>query len=513
MKRREFVRSAFLAAAAYPALKFVPAWARSGPIADISAMTADGREVMLRGAEVQELARTLKGQLLLRGDAGYDEARLLLNPSFNKYPALVVQPTDVSDIQKAVSFARQHELLLAVKCGGHSFSGHSSCERGMQIDLESFRGVTLDAAAKKVSVKGGTLLGQVDRESMAQGLVTPLGTVSHTGVGGLTLGGGFGRVARRYGMAIDNLSAMDIVTADGQLRHTSPSENADLFWGLRGGSGNFGVVTNFDFKLHPMQRQVIAGKLTFPFEKMRDVLTMYADYAPAAPDDLYVDPIILLPPGGAPGVAQLDVCYSGPAQNAERALAPIRKVGTPMGDTIKAIDYVELQRSGDWADARMLGTYIKGGFISAVPDELITALVQGMKGDPRRTTALFFQHCGGACSRVPEDATAFAHRYALANMMIMSGWQHGTEDPADHIAATRRHWSMLEKFTRGFYVNDMPREATANDINANYRGNYQKLVAVKTKYDPSNLFRLNANVQPKGRSARQQRSRGTQQDA
>ncbi len=494
MKRREFVHSALLAAAVLPTLKFVPALARSGPTSDIPAVTADGSAITLRSAEIRELAQALKGHLLLRGDAGYDEARLLLNPSFDKYPALVVQPTDVTDVQKAVSFAREHNLLLAVKCGGHSFSGLSSCDRGMQIDLKEFRGVTIDAAGRRASVKGGCLLGMVDRESMAQGLVTPLGTVSHTGVGGLTLGGGFGRIARRYGMAIDNLESMDVVTADGQLRHASLRENPDLFWGLRGGSGNFGVVTNFQFNLHPMQRQVIAGKLTFPIEKARDLLSMYADYAPAAPDEVYFDPMIALPPGGAPGVAQLDVCYSGPEKDAERVLAPLRKVG-PVGDTIKAVDYFELQRSGDWADARMLGTYIKGGFISAMPGELISALVEGLEGDPRRTTAVFFQHCGGACGRVAEDATAFPSRYAIANMMTMSGWRHG-DDPADHIAATRRYWSTLEKFTRGFYVNDMPREATASDINANYRGNYRRLAMLKTKYDPTNLFRLNANVQP-----------------
>lgn len=495
MKRREFVSSAILAAAALPMMRFVPALARSGPVSDISAVTVDGRAVTLSGAEVRELAEALQGQLLLRGDAGYDEARLLLNPSFDKYPALVVQPTEAADIQNAVNFAREHNLLLAVKCGGHSHSGQSSCERGMQIDLKNFRGATVDAAAKRVSVKGGSLLGLVDRESMAQGMVTPLGTVSHTGVGGLTLGGGFGRVARRFGMAIDNLSSMDVVTADGQLRHASPRENPDLFWGLRGGSGNFGVVTNFEFKLHPMQRQVIAGKLTFPFEKARDVLSVFADYGPTAADELYFDPTLVLPPGGAPGLAQLEVCYSGPQKDAESALAPLRKLGAPISDTIKAMDYVDVQRSGDWSDARMLGTYIKGGFIAAMPEDLITALIDELKGDPRRTTAVFFQHCGGACGRVPEDATAFANRYAMANMITLAGWRHG-DDPSDHIEAARRYWSKLDKFTRGFYVNDMPREATARDINANYRGNYKKLAALKAKYDPSNLFRLNANVQP-----------------
>jgi FAD/FMN-containing dehydrogenase len=496
MKRREFVSSALVAVGSASAFKFTSVLARSGPVADIDAVTADGRQITLRSKEVLDLAKQLHGDLLLAGDAGYDQARYLLNPSFDKHPALVVQPVDVPDVQTAVKFARQHNLLLAVKCGGHSHSGQSTCERGMQIDLKNFRGVQMDAAARRVSAKGGSLLGQVDRETMAQGLVTPLGTVSHTGVGGLTLGGGFGRVARRFGMAIDNLTSMDVVTADGKLLHASKSENPELFWGLRGGSGNFGVVTNFEFQLHPMQRQVIAGKLTFPFDKTRDVLALYADYAPAAPDDLYFDPIVVLPPGGAPGAAQIEVCYSGPAKDADRVLAPLRKIGTPISDSIKAMEYVDVQHSGDTSDPRAMATYLKGGFISTMPGDLISALVDGFQGDPRRVTALFFQHCGGACSRVPEDATAFAHRYALSNMMIMSGWSHGATDSADHIEAIRRHWSKLEKYTRGFYVNDMPREATAKDINANYRGNYTRLVALKTRYDPTNLFRLNANVQP-----------------
>jgi FAD/FMN-containing dehydrogenase len=497
MKRREFVSSALVATGSLSAFKFTEVLARSGPLPNIEAVTSDGRQITLLSSEVLDLAKQLHGQLLLAGDAGYEQARQLLNPSFDKHPALIVQPVDVSDIQTAVKFARAHSLLLAVKCGGHSHSGQSTCERGMQIDLKTFRGVKVDTPARRVSAKGGTLLGQIDKEAMAQGMVTPLGTVSHTGVGGLTLGGGFGRVARRFGMAIDNLTSVDVVTADGQLVHTSKSDNPELFWGLRGGSGNFGVVTNFEFQLHPMQRQVIAGKLTFPFEKARDVLSMYADYAPKAPDDLYFDPVIVLPPGGAPGVAQLDVCYSGPAQDAERILAPLRKVGTPIADSIKAMDYVDVQRSGDMNDPRALATYLKGGFIASVSGDLITALVDNMRGDPRRVTGMFFQHCGGACSRVPENATAFAHRYALANMMIMSGWPMGEPGSADHMAAIRTHWSKLEKFTRGFYVNDMPREVTSQDINANYRGNYARLVALKNQYDPTNLFRLNANVEPK----------------
>jgi FAD/FMN-containing dehydrogenase len=497
MRRRDFLRSSLLAAAASaPVVRPLYAAVRAGQIPDIAAVTGDGREIQLRGAEIGDLAARLRGELLLAGDAGYDDARHILNPSFDKHPALIVQPTDPADVRAAVRFAREHSLLVAVKCGGHSHSGQSTCDRGMQIDLSKLRGVRIDAAARRVSVAGGTLLGQVDRECVPQGLVTPLGTVSHTGVGGLTLGGGFGRLARRYGMAIDNLVSVDAVTADGELRHASGSENSDLFWGVRGGGGNFGVVTNFEFRLHPMQREVVAGMLRFPVARARDVLRMYADYAPVAPDELYMDPIMELPPGGAPGSVMLEVCYCGPQADAERALAPLRKLGTPEVDTIKAVDYVQVQRAGDVTDSRAVASYLKGGFISQMPDALVSALVDGFTGDPGRMTRLFFQHCGGASGRVAEGDTAFAQRYALANMMTVAGWRYGAGDPTSHIEATRRYWATLEPFTRGFYVNDIAREATASDINANYRGNYQRLVAVKTRYDPTNLFRLNANVQP-----------------
>jgi len=497
MKRRDFVQSSLIAVAAtLPGFRVVYAAARSGQIPDVPAVTGEGREIVLRGNDIGDLAAKLHGQLLLAGDNGYDGARRILNPSFDKHPALIIQPIDVADIQAAVSFARGQRLLLAVKCGGHSHSGQSTCDRGMQIDLSTFRGVRVDPAARRAWVKGGSLLGQVDRENAAHGLVTPLGTVSHTGVGGLTLGGGFGRIARRYGMAIDNLVSVDVVTADGKVVHASASENPDLFWGVRGGGGNFGVVTNFEFQLHPMQREVIAGKVVFPIARVRDVLNMYADYAPAAPDELYMDPVISLPAENAPGIASLEVCYCGAPENAERALAPLRKLGKPESDTIKKMDYVLAQRVNDTTDSRAVGSYMKAGFISKLPSELIAALVDGLHGDPQRITLLFFQHCGGASGKVAEGATAFAHRDALANMMAVAGWPYGAEDPAAHIEATRQYWKTLEPFTRGFYVNDMPREATAKDINENYRGNYAKLTALKTQYDPTNLFRLNANVLP-----------------
>ena len=359
------------------------------------------------------------GRLLIAGEDGYDKARLILNPSFDKHPALIAQPASTADVQAVVAFARAHKLLTAVKCGGHSHSGQSTCDRGLQIDLSVLRDVRVNTKTRRVSVAGGTLLGQVDHECMSNGLVAPLGTVSHTGVGGLTLGGGFGRLARRFGMAIDNLESVDIVTADGKLLHTSASENPELFWGVRGGGGNFGVATNFEFRLHPMQREVVAGTVSFPIARARDVLGMFSEYATTAPDELYMDPTLVIPPGGAPGAVMLEVCYSGPQKDAERALAPLRKLGTPDRDSIKTVDYVEVQRWNDSGDSRAVASYLKGGFITQMPGNLVSALVDGFQGAPGRTTLLFFQHCGGAAGRQAESATAFSQRDAIANMMAV----------------------------------------------------------------------------------------------
>lgn len=497
MKRRDFLNSSlFAAAVAVPGIQAAYAVVGTGEVADLAAVTGDGREITLRGADIRDLAAKMRGQLLIAGDDGYDKARMVMNPSFDKRPALIAQPSGAADVQAVVAFARANNLLVAVKCGGHSASGQSTCDRGLQIDLSKFRGVRVDPRARRAWVDGGTLLGEVDHECMAHGLVAPLGTVSHTGVGGLTTGGGFGRLVRRFGMSIDNLESVDVVTADGQLRHASDKENPDLFWGVRGGGGNFGIVTNFEFRLHPMQRDVVAGALNFPIARAKDVLSMYAQYAATAPDELYVDPALILPARGGPGLISLEVCYSGPQEKAEAALAPLRKLGKPDQDTLKSAPYVEVQRSGDTGDSRAIASYLKGGFISKIPDQLVSSIVDGIPADPNRTTVLFFQHCGGAASRQAEGATAFAQRDSIANMMAVAAWRQGTVDPAEHMQATRKYWATLEPFSRGFYVNDLAREATASDINSNYRGNYPRMVKLKQTYDPTNLFRLNANIKP-----------------
>jgi len=264
---------------------------------------------------------------------------------------------------------------------------------------------------------------------------------------------------------------------------------------VRGGGGNFGIVTQFEFRLHPFDGKVIAGEITFPIARARDTLNMYADYAAVAPDELYLDPALVIPPGGAEGIIYLEVCYSGAPKDLETALAPIRKLGTPASDGLRAVDYVDAQRANDTGDDRAIASYLKGGFVSRFTHELAGAIVDNIVGDPNRTTILFFQHCGGATSRVPENATAFAQRDSVANMMAVAAWRTG-EEPRAHIEATRKYWAALEPYTRGFYVNDLAREVTSEQINANFRTNYPRLVEIKKKYDPTNLFRLNANVKP-----------------
>jgi FAD/FMN-containing dehydrogenase len=507
MKRRAFIWSGGAALAAVSirptrALAGLYQVAPSDPD-DLTVLAGDGREVTIPGSDLAELATRLHGRLLLAHDDGYDDARLVRNPSFDRHPALIVQVSGVADVRTAVDFARGHgNLLLAVKCGGHSFSGASTCDRGMMIDLSGLRGVRVDPTARRARVAGGSLLGPVDHETMAHGLVTPLGTVSHTGIGGLVTGGGFGRLSRRYGLSIDNLRSVDVVSADGVLRHASEGENPDLFWGVRGGGGNFGIVTSFEFDLHPMDRQVFGGAILFPIARARDALRLYGEYGPAAPDEVQLDFGMSIPregaqvpPGGEGGMVGFQVCYSGPPNRLDQVLAPIRGLGTPLLDNVRPMDYVALQRSGDATDPRAMGLYLKTGFVPAVPDAMIDAAVAAFRGHPARGTALFTQQAGGAIARVSAGATAFSQRDAAMNLLATASWPMGA-DPSEHIAFVRSYWEGIEPFTHGFYVNDLEPGITARQIQENYRQNLTRLIEVKNRYDPANLFRLNANIRP-----------------
>ncbi|MDX1406410.1 MAG: FAD-binding oxidoreductase, partial [Woeseiaceae bacterium] len=447
---------------------------------------------VIEKAALQELSDSLRGGLYVTGSEEYELARKVLNKSIDKYPAFVVQPTGVADIQNAVTFARERNLLVAVKCGGHSFSGKSTCDGGMQVDLSRMRGVRVDPKSRTANVEGGSHLGDMDHETMAQGLVTTAGTVSHTGVGGLTLGGGFGRVARRYGLALDNVKAVDIVTADGSLRHASAEENPDLYWAVRGGGGNFGIVTSFEFALHPMQRTIIGGDMIYPISRSREVMKVYADFTATAPDELYADFVMWHPPEGGDAVALIHVCYSGDHRKAEKALAPLDRLGKPLANTVGPMDYVAIQKSSDNSDPRTGGDYMKAGFTREIDDALVDGIVKYFEPNPDRLSWMFFQHSGGAIGRVEADATAFPHRYASHALAVVATWNPGVSHQP-HFDYVRNYWKEVEPFTRGWYTNEVADEAQTV-VNANYQGNFERLLKIKDEYDPTNLFRLNANI-------------------
>jgi len=500
MHRRHFFQAAVGAAIAASIPRADAAKLLSSVVGDVDAVRGGGAQTTLKRSAVLDLSQRLRGRLLLPGNEAYEAARRVLNPAINRHPALIVQPSGVADVRYAVDFARDYDLLLAVKCGGHSPSGKSTCEGGMLLDLSTFRSARVDPSARTAFMAGGSLLGELDHEAMAFDLVTTAGTVSHTGVGGLTLGGGFGRLSRRFGLALDNVKAVDIVTADGQLRHASADENPELHWGVRGGGGNFGVVTSFEFQLHPMGRQVIGGDIVFPLRELASLLRFYGDYCAGAPDELYLDFLAVSPPGGADGFISIHACYSGPESNAEHLLRPIRKAGTVMNDTIKAIDYVEIQRSGDQSDLRNQGQYLKSGFTTEVSDKLIDSIASGLEAHPERMTQVYFQQCGGKVSRIATDATAFAHRYAQQNLILVISWPVEIESKP-HVEYTRKYWATLEPATHGYYTNEVGNEAQ-RDVHANYQQNFKRLLALKKQYDPRNLFRLNANIDPSDTPAR-----------
>ncbi|MDX1555410.1 MAG: FAD-binding oxidoreductase, partial [Xanthomonadales bacterium] len=448
MKRRQFLQSSAAAAAVLP-ITLMSKTALAQAVeelteaqSDILAVTGDGAEITIERAAADELRSALRGRLLMPGQEGYDIARHVLNADVDKYPALIVQPSGAADVSTAVDFARERSMLLAVKCGGHSWSGKSTCNQGMQIDLSSLRGVRVDPSARRAWVDGGSLLGELDHEAMAHGLVTTAGTVSHTGVGGLTLGGGFGRLARRFGLALDNVLGVQIVTADGRLRNANPEENPDLYWGVRGSGGNFGVVTSFEFQLHPMQRQIISSMGMWPLAQAKDVLRHYRESLASAPDELYLDFVMMSEAGSSDGMAMIYGVYSGDAEKADAVLSPIFNFGTPIQTQSRPNDYVAEQRAWDNSDPRANGSYLKSGFISELQDGLIDAIVDGFDTSPERSAQVFFQCSGGAIGRVPADATAFPHRFALASVFTTVDWPAGSPR-ASHVQYVRNHWAAM----------------------------------------------------------------------
>ena len=497
MNRRIFLKSSLAAGvgAALPVSHvFAAVNATSDLASELVGRSAAGDDVTLAASSIKDLASSLRGSVLLAGDSGYEQARRVLNEGIDRHPALVVQPIGVTDIRRAVDFARDNDLLLAVKCGGHSYSGKSTVNGGIQIDLSTFRHARVQPDGKTINVAGGSLLGEIDREAMQFGLATPSGTVSHTGVGGLATGGGFGRLARKHGLALDNIVSVDVVTADGKLVHASADQNEDLYWGVRGGGGNFGVVTNFEFALHPTSQDVIAGVKLYPVTQAREILQVYRDVADKASNDFYIDPILMIPPDPVQAFGGFVLCHSGSEQQAAQEMAALDVLGTPAFDSVKLDSYVAVQKSSDNTDPRNQGQYLKSGFINEIPDALIESLVDGLAGDPGRTTMVYMQQSGGAIAEVARDATAFSHRDSVANMFMTIAWPLD-QDGSPHIDYLRDYWASVETFTDGYYSVDSADEPQ-RVINANYQGNYERLVEVKNQYDPTNLFRLNANIKP-----------------
>lgn len=496
MDRRSFIRSS-LASAVAASMPGTQAIAESllhiptAVPANIDAITLDGAEVTLQQAAVQELSDSLKGRLLLPGGAAYEDARTLLQPIYDKHPAFVVQPTGAADVQNAVDFARDNSLLLAVKCGGHAAAGFSSCDKGMQIDLSQLRNARVDRGTKTARIAGGSLLGELDHEAMSHGLVTTAGTVSHTGVGGLTLGGGFGRLARRFGMSIDNVLEMDVVTPDGRFRRVGPNNDADLYWALRGGGGNFGVVTSFLFQLHEMQRDVVSGFVAYPMAQAKQILNFYAEYSATVPDEMSMGAGIGARLGDEPGAA-INFVWSGDPAEADKYIAPLRKAGTVVFERVGSMDYVAVQRSGDIDDTRAFTGHFTSGFITDTTSGLIDAIVDNYEAHPERGGRVGFAQCGGAIRRISRTDTAFVSRDAEHVLMSFVGWDTNS-DGAEHSKYIKGHWAKVHPFTDGFYVNDYF-DQTQDMVNSTYGENFQRLLKIKQQYDPGNLFRLNANI-------------------
>ena len=495
MKRRNFCTSAAaaLGAAAFP---FGRAFtAVSAVTVDVTAITGDGRKILLRAADVEDFRAGLRGQLLMPGIAGYDDARKIFNGMFDRRPAMIARCLGAADVVRAVKFARANELLVAVRGGGHSLSGQSVCDDGLMIDLSLMRGVRVDPNERLARAGGGALLGDIDRETLPFGLVTTTGTVSHTGAGGLTLGGGFGRVARRFGLTCDQLKSVDVVTADGQLLEASETENPDLFWAIRGGGGNFGIATSLEYRLHPFDGKAVGGHLVFPFDQARDALRGFDEVFNRAPDGLWVEPIVTSTPGGG-RVLVMDVCLTEDLKSADALLAPYRKLGKPLNDEVGPVPYVKLQTKDD-ERARIGGRYYtKSGFVKQLGDDLIDTALEIVRSAPVPHARLAMPPRGAAVERVAPDATAFWYRSALYSMLLQTSGDEPVEDAAN-VGWVRSQWPALEKFTTGFYSNTNVSDMATARVGEAYGGNYERLLSLKRKYDPTNLFRLNANIDPK----------------
>jgi UDP-N-acetylenolpyruvoylglucosamine reductase len=407
---------------------------------------------------------------------------------------LIARCAGADDVVDAVRFAREEDLLVSVRGGGHNIAGKSVCDGGLMIDLSPMRSVQVDPHERTAHVEGGALLGDLDRAAQAHGLATTAGVVTHTGVGGLTLGGGVGRLARKHGLACDNLLAVEVVSATCDVLRATTTENADLFWGVRGGGGNFGVVTAFEFQLHPVGPDVLGGTIVHPLEEARAALRFYQEYSRTAPNELSADGIFLTSPDGE-RVFAISVCYVGMIEEGERALEPLRRFGRPLVDDIAPVAYTDVQAAADAFFPAGLRFYWKSHFLKEVGDDAVEATVSHFAKSPSPRSLLVFQQYGGAVSRVERSATAFWHRDAEWDNFPTSVWTEPAETET-HVQWVREWWDLMKPFsTGGEYVNNLGEEGE-DRVRTSYGENYKRLVVLKDKYDPTNFYRLNANVTP-----------------
>jgi len=456
---------------------------------------AGGAAGALKPERIDAFGRALRGALIRASDVGYDAARRVWNGNVDRRPALIARCTGVADVQCAVNFARDHGLALSVRGGGHSAPGYGTNDGGLVLDMSCMKGIRVDPANRTARAEGGVLWRELDHETQAFGLATTGGTVSNTGIAGLTLGGGIGWLSGKHGLTADNLLSADVVTAAGQFRHASAMDNPDLFWALRGGGGNFGVVTSFEYQLHPVDL-VLGGMVLYPLDQARDVLRFYREFCPTLPDEGEANCGLLTAPQGMPVIALL-LGYNGPIAEGEKVLAPARAFGKPIADMVAPMTYGARQSLLDEPNAvHGLHRYWRSTFADRISDGLIDLLVEGAAQftSPLSALLLFYMH--GVCTRVAPNATAFAARKAQWDFDAIGCWTDGATS-ARHIAWVRELSARLEPhMSPSAYVNHISDDDRPEVVRASFGGNYTRLRQLKSVYDPGNLFRINANIPP-----------------
>ena len=468
--------------------------------------STSGSPAGINEAELDELQSNLRGTLLRADHSGYDDARIIFNGMFDRRPALIARCRGAADVLNIVRFARRHNLLTAVRGGGHSVAGNSMCDGGLVIDLSQMDGVVVDHTARVVRVQSGATWADVDQETQAFGLATPGGIVSHTGVAGLTLGGGIGWLRNKYGLSCDNLVSANVITADGAVLSANVNENADLFWALRGGGGNFGVVTSFEFSLHPVGPMVAAVFTMYPMSEARNVLKQWRQWVTSAPEEATSEIATWTAPAASglpPSVHDREIVivsgvYSGDPQEGMRILQPLREFGKPLGEILGPISYQSVQRAFDpfFPNTGEVLGYWKSLYLDDLTDATIEILADSSENRSSRSTMIFILHLGGAVRRVRPDETAYAIRNAAFIMNFMGNWRDPRETPR-HIAWIREAWSrLIPHSTSSVYLNFLGWETRDADllVRSAHGSNYDRLVEIKKKYDPTNLFRLNPNI-------------------